>query len=238
MSCCLMRAPLGALYTINEAYLDAQQRSGARLVSRHATLAEAAAASLRLQLEQSQRVRDDAAALGGKHLLANIVAVTITHDDDERHYQFHLRTPSGGLLLQNFPLNETRVLKPLLRGQMNLSVPGSTVLATPLPVTLRLVDEAVRRDMPVARWSVIGVRQTLCLPMNQIRQGDVLVLDGQHWLIRALVPDEVIVTRFTGAWGRPRPEESTTSFTLAAQTPYMLERRLDHVPAPAQMPTF
>ncbi|MBK8035271.1 MAG: hypothetical protein IPK17_38365 [Chloroflexi bacterium] len=236
MSCCLMRAPLGALYTIDARFLEAHEAGDAALISRHATLAEAGAASLRLQLEQSQRVREDAAALGGKHLLASIVAVTITRDEDERHYQFHLRTPSGGLLLQNFPLNETRVLKPMLQEQMNLSVPGSTVLATPLPVTLRLVDEAVRCDMPVARWSVIGVRQALCLPMNQIRQGDVLVLDGQHWLIRALVPDEVIVTRFTGAWGRPRPDESTTSFTLAAQTPYVIERRLDQVPAPTQMP--
>lgn len=236
MTCCLMRTPLGTLYTVDAKFRENQEAGGSTLVSHHATLADASAASLHLQLAESRRVREDAAALGGKHLLASIVAVTITRDEDERRYQFHLRTPSGGLLLQTFPLNETRVLKPLLRAQMDLSLPGSTVLATPIPVTLRLVDEAIRRELPVARWSVIGVRQALCLPLNQLCSGDVLVLDGQHWLIRALVPDEVIVTRFTGSWGRSRPNEQQISLELGAQTPHVIERRLDHVPA--QMAAF
>lgn len=225
---CLMSAPLGALYTVDARYADAQVRGGAQLVSRHPTLDEASAASLRLQLAQSQRVRDDAAALGGKRLLAHIIAVTIAYDDGARRAQFHLTTPSGGVLVQDFKLSDPPALLRELSRMTNISAPGVKLLPVAIPVTLRRLDAVVRCDDAVAPWRVIGVRSLHCLPVNELRPSDVLLLDGRHWLIRDRVEDGVIVTPFTGGMARLRPDETPRLIALAADQRYAVERQLYH----------
>lgn len=225
-SYCLMSGPLGALYTIDAQFVDTHQHGGAQLISRHETLAEASAASLHLQLAQSQRVRDDAAALGGKLLLANIIAVTVSYDEGARRAEFHLTTPSGGVLMQSFKLSDPPALLRELGRMVNVSAPGVKLLPKPLPVTLRRLDQAIRTDDSVAPWRVIGVRSLHCLPLAELRPTDVLALDAQRWLIRDLVASGVIVTRYTGGVTRLRPEERIVELDLNPEALYTVERQL------------
>lgn len=221
---CLMSAPLGALYTIDAAFLAQHEAGGAQLISRHATLAEASSASLQMQLTQSQRVRDDAAALGGKLLVARLITVTIAYNEGERHAEFHLTTPSGGLLMQRFKLNDPPALMRELARMINIGAPGVKSLPTPIPVTLRRLDQAIPTDAPVADWRVIGVRSLHYLRADELRPSDVLVLDRQHWLIRDLLPSGVIASRYTGGVTRLRPGEAVAEHTLSTDALYTVER--------------
>lgn len=223
---CLMSAPLGTLYTIDAQFTDVHARDGAQLISRHATLAEASAASLHMQLAQSQRVRDDAAALGGKLLLANMIAVTVSYDEGARRAEFHLTTPSGGMLMQSFKLSDPPALLRELSRMVNVSAPGVKLLPKPIPVTLRRLDQAIRTDDTVAPWRVIGVRSLHCLPCAELRPTDVLALDAQRWLIRDFVTTGVIVTRYTGGVTRLRPDEAIVELALDAAAQYTVERQL------------
>lgn len=234
MTYCLLRAPLGALYTMDAKFLDSQLATGATLVSHHTTLTEAGGASIRLQLDESRRVREDAAALGGKLLLATVIGVSVTRDDASRRCYLHLTTPSGGTLVQVAALNQIRELDRILRRTLRLDQPGAHVLAAPIPITLRLVDDPVRRDAQVARWNVIGVRAALQQHADELRALDVLVLDGAHWLVRDFTPNGILATRFTGTYGRPRADEPLREFTLNPVSLYQVERRLDFIPSVGQ----
>lgn len=167
---CLIKNLLGVMFTIDDAFLNEHLQRGSTLVSRHATLTEAGSACCRLQLEESSRVRDDAAALGGKLLIARIHAITIRSDEEARRYWLHLITSSGGSLLQVFPLTELHTLAWMLRQLVDLNQIGDHMLPQPILVTLRLVDDPIRRDAQVARWSVIGVGQVPTLPSSQIQR--------------------------------------------------------------------